>query len=109
MNFRLPHLGKSLALLGFAFSLGSLHAANLLVPTAATGVQLYCGNAATYTMGVKLVSGTTSTVVTIATPLPAGMVITPASVTVASSTVAQNFTLSAPVCAGVSGAVTFTL
>src|SRR5271163_3888400 len=112
MNFRLTHLGKSLALLGFAWSLGSLHAAVVLSPVPATAVALYCGNAATQVITVKPVSGTATIVITAATPLPAGLVMTPATQTlnVGNSAAGVTFTLSAPVCTGVAaGANAFTL
>src|SRR5277367_6094304 len=112
MNFRLTHLGKSLALLGLACGLGSLHAAIVLSPVPATAVALYCGNAATQVITVKPVSGTATIVITAATPLPAGLVMTPATQTlnVGNSAAGVTFTLSAPVCTGVAaGANAFTL
>jgi uncharacterized protein (TIGR03437 family) len=121
MKFRVTHLGKSLALLGFAFCSGSLHAANLLSPSATTGVALYCGNSTTTVTSVvktvattALASGVTI-VVTAATPLPAGLVLSPSSLTLNSGNsgtggAGVTFTLTVPTCAGVpAGANAFTL
>ncbi|HME09561.1 MAG TPA: hypothetical protein VKG25_21055 [Bryobacteraceae bacterium] len=112
MNCRVTHLGKSLALLGFAVCSGSLSAANLLSPVPATAVALYCGNAATATVTVKPVSGTATIVITLATPLPNGLVVSPTTQTLnaGNSAAGVTFTLSAPTCAGVAaGANAFTL
>ncbi len=111
MNFRIAHLGTLLALAGFAACSASLHAANVLTASPATGVQLYCGNAATATITVKPVSGTATIVITLNT-LPAGLSVSPSTQTLNSgnSAAGVTFTLSAPTCAGVAaGANTFTL
>jgi len=117
MNCRMTDLVKFLALVGFAS--GSLHA-NLLSPSATTGVALYCGNSATQSIVVKTVattalSGGNTIVVTASTPLPAGLVLSPASATLnagnsGSAGAGVTLTLSAPSCAGVpAGANAYTL